>query len=70
VFETIVEGRSAGLEAGQPGMIARGTPCRQNTRHDSIRAFWSFVIRLVGYGHFSIGHKEVRAIRFPMSTMR
>ena len=55
----------AGLNAMQTGISARGTPYKQNTRHDYIKALKSFVLWLIDNGHSTIRREKVKAIQIP-----
>ena len=55
----------AGLNAMQSGLSARGTPFKQNTRHDLIMILKPFVFWLIENGYSSIPTAKVRAIRAP-----
>ena len=55
----------AGLNAMQTGKSARGTPYKQNTRHDYIKALKSFVLWLIENGHSTIRREKVKAIQIP-----
>lgn len=55
----------AGLNAMQEGKSARGTPYKQNTRHDYIKALKSFVLWLIDNGYSTIKREKVKAIQIP-----
>ena len=55
----------AGLNAMQTGLSSRGTPFKQNTRHDLIMILKPFVFWLIENGYSSIPTAKVRAIRAP-----
>ena len=55
----------AGLNAMKTGTNARGTPFKQNTRHDLIILIKPFVLWLIENGYSGIPAEKVRAIHAP-----
>jgi len=55
----------AGLNAMQAGTSARGTPYKQNTKHDLIMILKPFVLWLIENGYSAIPAEKVRAIKAP-----
>ncbi|HQJ87957.1 MAG TPA: site-specific integrase [Methanoregulaceae archaeon] len=55
----------AGLNAMQAGTSARGTPYKQNTKHDYIKALKSFVLWLIDNGYSTVNREKVKAIHIP-----
>ena len=49
----------------QTGLSARGTPYKQNTKHDYIKALKSFVLWLIENGYSTIKREKVKAIQIP-----